>query len=108
MTSTWTATERTDAADMLRNLCPENASIYAVRLHTAKSGATHDVTFFVVSEGRAVGIDWLICRILGLHISPVNSGVRIKGGGMDMAYHVIDSLSRALYGKGYAIGHGVL
>jgi hypothetical protein len=61
---------------------------------------------FVVSGGEFVNITWLAARALGEPVRDDKFGrrvIRVGGCGMDMAFHIVNSLSYALHNDGYAL-----
>lgn len=46
-----------------------------------------------------------VADLLDLRRGHQDRGVRVHGGGMDMGFHLVSSVSRALYGDDYAINH---
>lgn len=91
--------ERECATDDLRAILPPGKSVSAVVTHVARSGMSRCIRFLIAREDDTVqDISWMIGRALGYNVSRDHGGLRISGGGMDMAFHVIHSLSYALHG----------
>jgi|TARA_R100000081_G_scaffold90498_2_gene65811 hypothetical protein len=81
--------------------------IYSVIRHVARSGEMRYISFHVISsynnENYLGDITKSIGLILDLPYSEKHNGLRIKGCGMDMAFHTVYNLSDELYGDGYKL-----
>jgi hypothetical protein len=51
--------------------------------------------------------NFAVSKVLGWTLKTKNGSdtIRVSGCGMDMGYHLVHSLSYALYGDGYALKH---
>lgn len=81
--------------------------IYAIIRHVSKSGELRYISFKNISkykdESYLADITHSIGEILGLSYSEKHGALKIKGCGMDMAFHTIYNLSSELYGDGYKL-----
>ncbi len=80
--------------------------IYSVLRHVSQSGMQRAISFYVIDQTNKSYslrmIDGYISRILGLKFNKKHDGLTVNGAGMDMGFHVVNSLSIALYcAKGY-------
>jgi len=102
--------ERDKARADLRKLLPPGSVVYGCVRDVSRSGMSRIITFHVV-ERRADGPDWIRCvtglvaRALSMRVAEPRSfrgswGMRVDGCGMDMVFHVVQSLSYALHGYG--------
>lgn len=100
---------RTDeewAESRLRTLAPRGTVLTTIVRHVSQSGMQRAIQVVGV-DGDRVPIDltyYIAC--IGLwKIHPNHPGLKVNGAGMDMAYHVVHTLARRLYGDGYALDH---
>ena len=93
--------ERQTAADDLRAILPPGSTIFPIVTHVARSGMSRSIRFLIVHprDGQISDISWMIGRALGYNVDRNHGGLRVGGCGMDMAFHVIHSLSYALHGR---------
>ena len=97
-----------DDREYLRALCPPGATVYTVLRHVSRSGMDRVISCFVMGKdhkGECV-LYWVpssrIARVLGSgwRDDPKRDGTHVAGVGMDMGWHLVYTLSIALYGKG--------
>lgn len=95
-----------EAVDHLRELLPPGTVVHTILRHVSRSGMSRRISAVVIeSNGSTSSLDGLIART-GLFKGPRSwsdpEGLRVGGAGMDMGFHLVYSLSRMLYPKGYA------
>jgi predicted HAD superfamily phosphohydrolase len=109
-------TEKAEAVDLLRGLfdAAPKKTAYTVTRKVSSSGMTRRISVFVVdSDGDLRDISYYVGAVLGWSITDVmgHRTVRVDGCGMDMGFHLVYSLSYALYRDtdkeraGYVIRH---
>lgn len=81
-------------------------TVYTVVRSASSSGMSREISAYVVSDGKIVCIDWYIVRILGWKQG--KAGVKVSGCGMDMGFHLVSTLSRAMYGDDYKLSQAWL
>lgn len=69
-----------------------------------RSNDTRWIDLIVVRDGRAHSIGYRSAKALDLPWSDTHYGIRVNGGGMDMGYDLVHTLSRALFGPGWPDG----
>ncbi len=76
----------------------ESTTIYTMLRHVSASGMSRRISAFYVNRktGELISLDWYIERILGWKRSD-KGGIIVGGCGMDMGFHLIYSLSSAIY-----------
>ena len=98
--------DKLDAISKLKEFVKEGDTLYTDVKHVSKSGMTRHmkVVQLQVYKNKATPSYWhyFIAKALDL---PMNKDyqVIVRGCGMDMGFHLIENLSRVLYGKGDAI-----
>ena len=99
--------EQQKALDDLRAIFPEGCAVTTLIRHASRSGARWSISVLVgrdLIEGVS-DVSWLVARAGFGRFDQKNGGVIRNGGGMDMGFDLVYSLSRALYGDGYALRH---
>lgn len=79
------------------------ATVYTIVAHRNRAGDVHWIRTLIITSGwrhpEIMDASHLVALILD---EPVNTrghwGVRVEGGGMDMAHDLVYRLSRAMYG----------
>lgn len=100
----------------LRVLLAEDANgarpdVHCVLRHVSRSGMQRRISLFVVAwrgdegEPYIADISASAARVLDRRLNRDDLGVICHGAGMDMGFELVYSLSRALYGDGYALKH---
>lgn len=97
-----TKTDKASALDQLRELCPPNTTVHTVVRHVTSSGMGRTISAFVIKDNQLRDLDWLINKAdIGFKADSRRPGLKVGGAGMDMAFHLVYTLSRALYPDGY-------
>lgn len=96
-------TEAEEAAAQLRDWVKPGDTIYTVLRHVSASGMSRNIDFYkFVTVDKSGRIDKLNLTynigLLGIgRLEQYNAGLFLGGGGMDMGFHAVYSLSRILY-----------
>ena len=116
-------TDQLEAIERLRELLPEGSTVHTFVTHAARSNMSRSISCCVatIENGRPQiqKIDAWVCRALRLPFDQKHGGVKVGGCGMDMGFHIVNSLSYALHGypdastghlkgtarKGYTLRH---
>ena len=101
---------RDEALADLREIFPVGTEVRTILRHASRSGMTRAIS--VISPDLR-DVSYLVSRVTGFKMDPKYEGLKVGGCGMDMGYHVVYSLSRALYrdteypdrDAGYALRH---
>lgn len=111
MTTRKLTTEQLEARDTLRELLPPGTTVWTNTEHVSRSGMSRSITariFEAVGTGDAFPRDltyWIARAGIGKS-DERHGGIIVGGCGMDMGFHLIYSLSRALYPDGHmCTGH---
>ena len=107
MSATIASTEREELLADLRERLTPGTTVYTFVRSVASSGTSRRFGAFYIHNGRPVSLDWALIR-LGIGRRPHKlDGFNVSGAGMDMGFHVVYSLSCALYPDGFhCIGQG--
>jgi len=91
-------------ARLMEKLTP-GREVYTALKHVSKSGMTRHISVYIVENGQINDISWEASHILGYKRAD-NDGLKVGGSGMDMGFHLVYSLSRALYPDGFKLPEG--
>lgn len=98
-----------DAAAYLRKLLRPGRTVYTVLRHASRSGMMRSIDLFVIvppRDGCPADIRCItgsVAAVLGYPTDRSNGGLRVGGCGMDMGFHVVYSLGRALWPQGFKL-----
>ena len=94
--------ERQEAIEQLRAILPPGSTVYCLVTHVARSGMSRRMRFFLMDGGMPSRLTHLIAMALDYPLVNGSGGnweMRVGGCGMDMGFHVVNSLSYALHGR---------
>jgi len=118
--------KRAEAILYLRKLIPKGDTVYTILKHVSRSGMTRGIDCYAIvpkgglcTAGHNTGLYAEPVWITGYVGHAIDSpqpidywrkslGLKVDGCGMDMGFHVVNSLSYALYDDGNAIKHAWL
>jgi len=92
------ATPLESKKEELINLLGDSKTVYAIIRHVSASGMSRIIDFYVIKDERPYWLSGCISMVTGFKLDKSDRGLRVYGCGMDMAYHVVSSLSEELYG----------
>lgn len=96
----------------LREWFPKGSTVYTILRHVSRSGMmrTIGIVALLVRDGKTDirHPNYATATVLGIPRDEKSDGVRVRGCGMDMGFHVAYELSHRLYGDGYALSHSWL
>jgi hypothetical protein len=70
-------------------------TIYTVLRHVSSSGMQREISVKMIDAGRIIHLDYLVSTALGMKQGKHN-GIVIKGCGMDMGFHIVHNILRAV------------
>jgi hypothetical protein len=86
----------------LHKLLKPGDSVYAIVRHVSSSGMSRRISLYVVTDNRPRNIDELAADAIGYRTSD-KGGIVVGGCGMDMAFHLVYCLGRALFPTGFGL-----
>jgi hypothetical protein len=97
--------ERAESIKALRSMgVKPGAKVYTSVVHVARSGMSRHIRVFLVKRGDVSDVTWHVARVLGMRRA--NDGGLVVGGcGMDMCFHTVYCLGRAMFPKGGNLKH---
>lgn len=87
----------------LKKLFARDQRIYTSIKRVAPSGMSRHISVYVARKNQIIDITWHVGHITGYSRNRDTGGLVVGGCGMDMGFHLIYSLSRCLYPKGYKL-----
>lgn len=97
MTTTETEKPETRAQAELREILKPGETVYTILRHVSKSGMSRVIDLFVMRDNEPRRITWSVCQALGYAYDRKHEGLHVSGYSMDMGFHVVYSLARALW-----------
>ncbi len=89
-------------AELLKILSPGD-TVYTILRHVSKSGMTRHIDVYTIQDNRMVYLTAYVSKACGIRRLPASASLWslvVGGCGMDMGYHVVYSLGRALWPDG--------
>lgn len=93
-------TERDELLQTLRENIKPGQTVYTILRHVSASGMSRDISVITIaSDGSVRQWDYAVAKVLGYSLAK-REGVRVSGCGMDMGFHLVYALGRALWPNG--------
>jgi len=92
---------KTEAIVQLRRFLHPGSQVYTIRRSCSSSGMTRRIDLYAVHRGGMVYLTYCVAKALGYKYDSERDGIRVNGHGMDMGSHVVYSLGRILFPKGF-------
>lgn len=93
--------EAEQARESLLELFEDDTSpeVYTLCRRVSASGMTRQISLFYIKDNQLLNITWNAGKTLGWTLKDTDGSmtVSVGGGGMDMGFHIVYSLSRTLY-----------
>lgn len=99
----YTKEEVIDATMALKQYCPKGSTVYCVLRGVSRSGMQRRIDFYTIDPQRKEGrprlqyLSGWMAVLLGMVRQ--DRGLKVNGCGMDMGFHMVDTLASALYGR---------
>ena len=87
----------------LHDLLPPGTTVHTILRHVSKSGMSRDISLVILTPDGPRDITALAAEAMGSRLSSrvTYRAIRVGGCGMDMGFHLVYSLGRALYPDGH-------
>jgi hypothetical protein len=92
--------DKREAVEELQGLLKPGDVVYTVLRGVSRSGMSRDISLKTIRNNEVVGITGRTMTVLGLPPGK-RDGLRVRGCGMDMGFHLVYELSRVLFPKGF-------
>jgi hypothetical protein len=104
------AAQKAEQCEALRGMLPRGSEVVTVLCAVSASGMTRRVKILVINGGEIECISKRVAWALGYRHDERHGAVIVSGCGMDMGYHIVHNLARALYPEvgarsGYELRH---
>lgn len=93
--------ERDYALAKLREYLKPGTTVYTSLEHASASGMSRSIGLHIVHRGELLNITYWAARATGNTIDQKHGGIKVGGCGMDMGFHVVYSLGRAMWRDGF-------
>jgi hypothetical protein len=93
--------EIVEAVMYLRKRIKPGDTVYTVIRKVSSSGMSRKMSLFIVKQGEIWDVTHYVAKATGATIDKKTGYLVVGGCGMDMAFHVVYSLGRALFPKGF-------
>jgi hypothetical protein len=97
--------EKEKAIADLRQWIQEGGTVYTILRHCSRSGLSRSISLFVIKDNQPIELDYWAAKAIDYKIDRKNGGLIVTGTGMDMGFHLVYSLSYAMFGNGYKLNH---
>ena len=94
--------DKARAEELLKEWFPKGSTAHTTVVHVARSGMSRHIKVFAITGERIQNISYYVAEYLDWRYTN-KEAVFVSGGGMDMGFHLINTLSSCLYDDGYAI-----
>ncbi len=102
-----TKTDQSEAMESLLKMLKPGDSIYTITRHVSRSGMMRRISVYAIKNNKPIGLDWYIKRLGLFNLDKTDDGIVVNGCGMDMHFHVVHTLGRALFPKGFKLVKGM-
>ena len=103
-------TEKTEAIAKLREWIKPGDTVYTVLDQVSRSGMSRHIRVVLLKNSEALHPNWAVGKALSLRHAKRNGyeqdALVVGGCGMDMGFHVVNSLSYVLYPEYQCVGKG--
>lgn len=82
------------ARDNLARTLQDGDTVWTVLEHVSASGMSRNIRVIAIKGGEPYYLSWAVACVLGWPMR--NNAVRVSGCGMDIGFHLVDVLGRAL------------
>lgn len=94
-----------EAYEQLRKLIPQGSTVYCVLRGVSRSGMSRNIDFYaIIQDDDKPRLQWLTGYMSAIGVVKQSRsdweksrGAKVHGCGMDMGFHVVDTLASALY-----------
>lgn len=105
--------EQQEAIKELKKFLKRGMTIYTILRHVSQTGMSRRISLMVIKNNEPYFIDHLASKALDYRRQFPKEGLVVSGCGMDMGFHLVNSLSYALHGMkgnkkhrgGYSFNH---
>jgi hypothetical protein len=89
--------EKYEAIKTLQRILPPGSRVYCILRSVSRSGMSRTIDFYACKKDGPVYLTGYIARALDYR-QDRESALKVGGCGMDMGFHIVNSLSYAIHG----------
>jgi hypothetical protein len=95
--------ERDEAIGKLRDWLKPGDTVYTVLRHVSRSGMQREISVVLLTADGPLHPSWAVAKAIGARLNRKgpNDAIVVSGCGMDMGFHIVYNLGRALWPDGY-------
>ena len=99
---------KAEAVTRLSEMLAPGATVHTILRHRSASGMTRAISPVIVGmDCQPADVSYMVAPAIGARFDNRWDGVKVHGTGMDMGFHLVYSLSSALFPDGFdCIGEG--
>lgn len=102
-----TKTERAEQIARLRKWLSPGDTVFTVLDSVSRSGMQRQIRLVVLKceDGKVIDLhpNYAAACVLGWPQDKRRDGIKVRGCGMDMGFHLVYELAAAMFGDGYAL-----
>lgn len=95
--------DKAEAVARLKKLLKPGDTVYCVLRHVSSSGMSRRIDFYSIRGKEHAFLSGYISRVTGYKFAKHGNGLVVGGCGMDMGFHVVYEIGRALFPKGFKV-----
>jgi hypothetical protein len=96
--------EQAEAIKMLRKWLKPGDTVYTVLRHVSKSGMSRRIDLYKITKDGPLFLTGYAARAIDSRWDCEDGGIIVGGCGMDMGFHLVYTLGRVLFPKGFKVG----
>jgi len=98
---------KTEAVEYLRELFAPGSTVWTKVTHVSRSGMSRNIQAYAIIDNEPRNVSGYVAKALDWPCDREEMSVKAFGCGMDMGFHLVHSLSYALYPESYdCVGPG--
>lgn len=93
----------------MKSYLQKGTTLHAIIRQVSNSGMSRNISFKLINNNNEVyDLSYQIAKVLEYPFNDKYHAVKVKGCGMDMAFHVTYNISNMLFNDGYQIKSNIL
>tara|TARA_B100000795_G_C22363943_1_gene273531 strand:- start:5 stop:328 length:324 start_codon:yes stop_codon:yes gene_type:complete len=101
--------EKQESIEDLKSYLQKGMTLQAIIRQVSNSGMSRNISFKLInSRNEIIDLSYQIAKALEYPFNDKYHAVKVKGCGMDMAFHVTYNISHMLFNDGYQVKSNIL
>ena len=101
-----TKEEQQESREFLLKHLPPSTKVYTIVTHVSRSGMMRRIKAFIIINNEPYDLSWRIAELGLFQRKYPYDDLTVYGCGMDMSFHLVYELGRALYPEGFKLVKG--